>query len=159
MNHHLVGPEITSFPQNPFGTVEGAENVRFECVVQSNPMATVRWFINNEFYNGSFPDLYDISNTTDVNPQSENVVIRSFFRIKKVRKDDLAKYTCQATNNVIDQGEKTTNQSATLIISRELGKSLFFLCVSICASIRTGNLFLRKIGFCFWNLILKVYAT
>ena len=115
----IVGPQITSFPPEQYGTVEGAENVRFECVVSSNPMATVHWFIDNQLYNGSSPDLYDITNTTSVDPLTEDTVIRSSFHIKKVRKEDLANYTCQAINNVIGQGEKMTNKSTTLIISRE----------------------------------------
>ena len=94
-------------------------------------MATVRWFIDNKLYNGSSPHLYDITNTTAVDPLTEDTVISSFFHIKKVRREDLAKYTCQATNNVIGQGEKMANKSTTLIISRELFFSFIIGLVNI----------------------------
>ena len=82
-------------------------------------MATVHWYINSVLYNGSSPDLYDMSNTSVVHPDTGDTVIRSFFHIKKVRREDLAEYTCEAVNNVIGRGEMKTNQSATLVISRE----------------------------------------
>ena len=94
-------------------------------------MATVRWFIDNKLYNGSSPHLYDITNTTAVDPLTEDTVISSFFHIKKVRREDLANYTCQATNNVIGQGEKMANKSTTLIISRELFFSFIIGLVNI----------------------------
>ena len=91
-------------------------------------MATVRWFIDNQLYSRSSPDLYDVTNTTSVDPLTEDTIIRSSFHIKKVRREDLASYTCQAINNVVGQGEKMTNQSTTLIISREC--FFFIICIN-----------------------------
>ncbi|XP_066922269.1 hemicentin-1-like isoform X2 [Clytia hemisphaerica] len=113
------GPNIVSFPTDPYGTVEGAQNVRFECVVHSNPVSTIDWFINEKLYNQSSPHLYDVSNETTINSQTNDAVVRSNFHVKNVRKEDIARYTCQATNNVIGRGEMINNQSAMLIISHK----------------------------------------
>ena len=57
-----------------------------------------------------------------VDPVTKNAEVVSIFHVKKIRKEDLAKYTCQATNEVIGKGKQTSIKSTTLIISR---KSLF----------------------------------
>ena len=96
---------------------KGQQTSTSKCVAISNPASQIKWYINGVLYQNTSPDLYTITDTTQVDESTKNAEVTSIFHVKSVRRDDLAKYTCEAVNQV-DGIERSDNRSTTLIISR-----------------------------------------
>ena len=65
----------------------------FQCIIESNPEATVKWFKNDQEIS-AFPKTVPINNITMVRKDET-------FKIQSAQPDDMAIYKCEATNEVL----------------------------------------------------------